>query len=61
MYTGSSDAWKKFQTYLRPLVEAFSVTAGTAATPEPPSKPGLNIQISTRKVAGDPDAVQHVV
>ena len=38
MYRGSSDAWKKFESYLRPLVEAFSVAAGAAATPEPPSR-----------------------
>ena len=38
MYRGSSDAWKKFESYLRPLVEAFPAAASATATPEPPSR-----------------------
>lgn len=32
IYRGSSEAWKKFETHLRPLVEAISARAGTAIT-----------------------------
>jgi tetratricopeptide (TPR) repeat protein len=46
MYRGSSDGWKKFEAYLQPLVEAFSVTADTSRTPRP--QPGENCQPASK-------------
>ena len=46
MYRGSSNAWKSYETHLRPLIQAFDGGGGATATPEAMFEPDLSMKFA---------------